>query len=75
MVFAGQSKLKPAPEVTRADRKDTMTRQQMYRELEKLYCNTDWSNKDSVRLYNETAREYRKMVAEQEEKERKEARR
>lgn len=44
-----------------------MTRQQMYRELERLYANVDWSNKDSIKRYNEKAREYRKMVEEEEE--------
>lgn len=44
-----------------------MTRQQMYRELEKLYCKVDWSDKESIRRYNEKAREYRKMVEEEEE--------
>ena len=44
-----------------------MTRQQMYRELERLYANVDWSNKDSIKQYNEKAREYRKMVEEEEE--------
>ena len=57
----------PAPEVTRAERKDTMTRQQMYRELERMYQQVDWSNKESIRRYNEKAREYRKMVEEDEE--------
>ncbi len=41
-----------------------MTTQQMYKELEKLYCNTDWSNLDSVKAYNQKAREYRKMIEE-----------
>lgn len=41
-----------------------MTRQQMYKLLEKLYCETDWSNKESVKRYNEMARMYRKMVEE-----------
>lgn len=44
-----------------------MTRQQMYKELERLYANVDWSNKDSIKQYNEKAREYRKMVEEEEE--------
>ena len=30
-----------------------------YRQLERLYCQTDWSNAESVRRYNEAAREYR----------------
>lgn len=42
-----------------------MTRQQMYNLLEKLYCETDWSNKESVKHYNEMARMYRKMVEEE----------
>lgn len=45
-----------------------MTRQQMYRELERLYNQVDWSNKESIRRYNEKAREYRKQVAEEENK-------
>jgi hypothetical protein len=45
-----------------------MTRQQMYKLLEKPYCETDWSNKESVKRYNEKAREYRKMVEEEENK-------
>ena len=46
-----------------------MTRQQMYRELERLYSNVDWSNKESIHRYNEHARAYRQMVAEEEERE------
>jgi len=56
----------PAPEVTRAESEDSMTRQQMYRELERLYTQVDWSNKESIRKYNEKAREYRKQVEEEE---------
>lgn len=41
-----------------------MTRQQMYRELERLYCQVDWNDKESVRQYNEKAREYRKQMEE-----------
>lgn len=44
-----------------------MTKRQMYRELERLYTQVDWSDKESVRRYNEKAREYRKMVEEEEE--------
>lgn len=44
-----------------------MTRQQMYRKLEKLYCNVDWNNKESIRRYNEMAQQYRKMVEEEKE--------
>ena len=44
-----------------------MTKQQMYRELERLYTQVDWSNKESIRRYNEKAKEYRKMVEEEEE--------
>ncbi len=50
-----------------AESEDSMTRQQMYRELERLYANVDWSDKDSIKQYNEKAREYRKMVEEEEE--------
>lgn len=46
-----------------------MTRQQMYKELERLYNNTDWSNKESIHRYNEAAKEYRKMVEQEDEKE------
>lgn len=46
-----------------------MTRQQMYRELERLYCQVDWNSKESIHRYNEKAKEYRKMVEEDEEKE------
>ena len=49
-----------------------MTRQQMYRELEKLYAQTDWTDRESIHRYNEKAREYRRMVAEEEEREREE---
>lgn len=45
-----------------------MTRQQMYKELERLYASVDWSNKESVKRYNELARMYRQMVAEEEDK-------
>ena len=45
-----------------------MTRQQMYKELERLYTEVDWTNKDSIHHYNELAREYRHMVYEQDEK-------
>lgn len=44
-----------------------MTRQQMYRELERLYEQVDWSNKESVKHYNEKAKQYRKMVEEEED--------
>lgn len=44
-----------------------MTKRQMYRELERLYTQVDWSDKESVRCYNEKAKEYRKMVEEEEE--------
>lgn len=44
-----------------------MTRQQMYRELERLYTQVDWSDNESIRRYNEKAKEYRKMVEEEEE--------
>ena len=46
----------------------TMTKQQMYRELERLYAQVDWSSKESIRQYNEQAKAYRKMVEEEEEK-------
>ena len=46
-----------------------MTRQQMYKELERLYCNTDWNDKESIRRYNEAARAYRKMVEQEDNKE------
>ena len=46
-----------------------MTIQQMYRELERLYAQVDWSSKESIHRYNEKAREYRKLVAEEREKE------
>lgn len=35
-----------------------------YRQLELLYCQTDWSDPESVKRYNDAAREYR---AEQEQ--------
>lgn len=41
-----------------------MTRRQMYRELERLYCQVDWSDKESIRQYNELAKEYLKNVEE-----------
>lgn len=44
-----------------------MTKQQMYRELERLYTQVDWSDKESIRRYNEKAKEYRKMVEQEEE--------
>ena len=47
-----------------------MTRQQMYRELEKLYAQVDWTSCESIHQYNEKAREYRKQVEQEEEKER-----
>lgn len=47
-----------------------MTRQQMYRQLEKLYAQVDWTSKESIHRYNEAARAYRQQVAEEEEKER-----
>ena len=43
-----------------------MTKQQMYRELERMYTQVDWSNKESIQRYNEKAKEYRKMVEEEE---------
>ena len=45
-----------------------MTIQQMYRELERLYSQVDWSNKESIHEYNVKAREYRQKVAEEYEK-------
>ena len=45
-----------------------MTLQQMYKELERLYQQVDWTDRESIRRYNEKAREYRKMVEEEEEK-------
>lgn len=44
-----------------------MTKRQMYRELERLYTQVDWSDKESIRRYNEKAKEYRKMIEEEEE--------
>lgn len=44
-----------------------MARQQMYKELERLYQQVDWSDRESIHRYNEKAREYRKMVEEEEE--------
>lgn len=44
----------------------------MYRELERLYAQVDWSSKESIHRYNEEARRYRKMFEEQEEQEREE---
>lgn len=48
-----------------------MTRQQMYKELERMYCKVNWKDKESIRRYNEKAREYRHMVEEEEERARK----
>lgn len=56
--------LPPARGYTRKG-KTTMTRQQKYKELERMYAEVDWSNKESVARYNEAARRYREMVAEQ----------
>ena len=47
-----------------------MTRQQMYKELEKLHAQVDWTSRESIHQYNEKAREYRHMVEEEEERER-----
>lgn len=47
-----------------------MTRQQMYRELEKLHAQVDWTSRESINQYNEKAREYRKQVEQKEEEER-----
>ena len=47
-----------------------MTRQQMYRELERMYQQVDWSDKESIHQYNEKAREYRKQVEREEEEKR-----
>ena len=44
-----------------------MTRQQMYRELERMSQQVDWNTKEGIHRYNEKAREYRKMVEEDEE--------
>lgn len=41
-----------------------MTIQQMYKELERLYCRVDWGDRESIRRYNEKAWQYRKMVDE-----------
>lgn len=45
-----------------------MTRQQMYKELERMYQQVDWSDKESIQRYNEKAREYRKIVEEEEKR-------
>ena len=46
-----------------------MTRQEMYRKLERLYATTNWNSKESIHRYNEMARMYRQRVAEEDEKE------
>ncbi len=47
-----------------------MTSREMYKECERLYKETNWSNKESIHRYNEAVRELRKIrEAENEEKE------
>lgn len=48
-----------------------MTRQQMYKKLERMYCKVNWKDKESIHRYNEKAREYRHMVEKEEERARK----
>lgn len=44
-----------------------MTVQQMYKQIERLYAQVDWSNKESIHRYNEAVRRLRKMREEEEE--------
>lgn len=41
-----------------------MTREEMYRLLEKKHKETNWNDRDSVHAYNEYARMLRKMLDE-----------
>lgn len=40
-----------------------MTREQYYELLKKRHEQTDWNNRDSIRAYNEYARQLRKLLA------------
>lgn len=41
-----------------------MTVEEMYKILKDLHEKTDWNNLESIKRYNQTARELRKMVEE-----------
>lgn len=45
-----------------------MTVQQMYKEIERLYAQVDWSNKESIHRYNEAVRKLHRMREEAEDK-------
>lgn len=42
-----------------------MTREEMYKLLEKKHKETDWNNLQSIKAYNEYARMLRKLVEEE----------
>lgn len=42
-----------------------MTREEMYKLLEKKHKETDWNNLQSIKAYNEYARMLRKLVDEE----------
>lgn len=42
-----------------------MTVQQMYKQIERLYAQVDWSNKESIHRYNEAVRQLHKMREEE----------
>ena len=46
-----------------------MTKKQLFMELRKMNMHTDWKNEESVKAYNRRARELRKQLEDEEEKE------
>lgn len=53
--------------ISPAERKDTMTSREMYRECERLYQQVDWTDKESIHRYNEAVRRLRKQREEEQE--------
>lgn len=45
-----------------------MTVQQMYKQIERLYAQVDWSNKESIHRHNEAVRKLHRMREEAEDK-------
>lgn len=47
-----------------------MTVQQMYRQIERMYAQVDWNNKESIHRYNEAVRQLHKMREEENDEKR-----
>lgn len=42
-----------------------MTTQQMYKQIERMYAQVNWNDKDSIHRYNEAVRQLHKMREEE----------